>query len=93
MTSVDSISPVNICTDCVSWTLIVPECFGLMGACVCPQHRVFVDVVGIRTTSARVILGEAKRIEILVDGNDWVDVIVVVVNRRWEAFFNDLTGY
>ena len=71
MVSVNGISPVYICSDCISIALILPECVHLVGTRVSPQYSISIDVlssvnigdsdverlltVGIRFTSTRMI--------------------------------------
>ena len=85
MTSVNSISSVNVCTDCVSIALVSAEDFGFMGGCVGPQNSVFVKIVSIGSAPTRVVRWEAKRIEILSDGDDGREIVVVAVGRRGKA--------
>ena len=79
MASVDGISPVNVCADCISFTLIISEYLCFMGTSVRPQYSILVDIVCISTTSARVILGKAKGIEILSNCDDRMKIIVLCI--------------
>lgn len=79
MASVDGISPVDVCTDCITFTLIVSEYLGFMSTGVRPQYRISVYIVRISTTSAWMILGKAERIEILGDRDDRMKIVVVCI--------------
>ena len=92
MTSVNSISPVHIGTDGVSFAFIVSECVDLVCRCVGPEAGVFVDVVSIRGTSAWMVCGKAKGIEVLGDANDGWEIVVVCICWRGEAGFYQLPG-
>lgn len=50
-----------------------------MGTSVRPQYSILVDIVCISTTSARVILGKAKGIEILSNCDDRMKIIVLCI--------------
>ena len=50
-----------------------------------PQNSVFVEIVGISSTPTRVVRWEAKRIEVLGDGDDGRETVVVAVGRRGKA--------
>ena len=77
MASVDCISPIHVCADRITFTLIVSEYLCFMGTGVGPQYCIFIDVVRISTTSARMILRKAKGIEILGDCDDGMKIVVM----------------
>ena len=93
MASVDGISPVYVCADCVSLSSVASEYVCFMGTGVGPEYGIFVDIVRISTTSAWMILGKAKRIEVLGDCDDGMKIIVVCIYRWGEDRFNDLARY
>lgn len=77
MASVDGVSPVYVCADRITFTLVISEYLGLMSTGMRPQYGIFVDIVCISTTSAGVILGEAERVEVLGDCDDRMEIIIV----------------
>lgn len=81
MTSVDGISPVHVCADRITFTLIIAEYLGFMSTAVRPQDGIAVYIVRISTASAWVILGKAEGVEVLGDCDDRMEVIVVCI--RW----------
>ena len=93
MASINGISPVYVCTDSIAFAFIVSENLCLVGTGVGPQYGIFVDIVRIRTTSARVVFGKAKRIEVLSDCDDRMKIIVVCIYWRGEIRFDDLARY
>lgn len=93
MTSVNSISTVDICADCVTLALVCAKDICLMRTCVRPQNSIFVDVVSICTAPARVICGEAKGIKILSYGDDRKDIVVVLVSRSRKSGFYEFSRY
>ena len=93
MASINGISPVYVCTDSVTFAFIFSENLGFVGAGVGPQYGIFVDIVRIRTTSARMIFGKAKRIEVLSDCDDRMEIIVVCIRWRGKIRFDDLARY
>lgn len=93
MASVDSISPVYVCTDSIAFTLIISEYLCFMSTSVRPQYGISVNIVRISTTSAWVIIGKAERIEILGDRDDRMKIIVVCICWCREVRFNDLARY
>ena len=93
MASINGISPVYVCTDSVTFASIVSENIGFVGTGVGPQYGIFVDIVCIRTTSARMIFGKAKRIEVLSDCDDRMKIIVVCIRWRGKIRFDELARY
>lgn len=93
VTPVYFISSVYVRSDRISLTRIGPENVGFMGASMRPQHSVFVDVVCVRAASTRMILREAKRIKVLRYGDDWMQIIVVSIDRLTKASLDELAGY
>jgi len=67
--SVNSISPVDIGADGVSFTFVFPESVCLMCRCMGPEADVFGDVVGISTAAAWVVCGKAEGVEVLGSAN------------------------
>ena len=80
MASVDCISSIYVCTDRIAFTPIVSEYLCFMGTGMGPQYGIFIDIVRISTTSARMILRKAKGIEVLGDCDDRMKIVVVCVN-------------
>ena len=93
MASINCISPVHICTDGVSLTLVVAEYFCLMSAGMSPQYGVFIQIIGIATASARMVLREAQGVKVLGYADNWVQVVIVCVCWRREIRFNYLACY
>ena len=93
MTSINGISPVYVCTDSVTFAFIVSKNLCFVGTGVGSQYGIFVDIVCVRTTSARMIFGKAKRIEVLSDCDDWMKIVVVCICWRGEIGFDDLARY
>ena len=79
MASVNGISPVYVCTNSITFTLIVSKDLCFMGTGVGPQYGIFIDIVRIGTTSAWMVFGKAKRIEVLGDCDDGMKTIVVCI--------------
>lgn len=79
MTSVNGISPVDVSTDSVSLAFIVSKSVCLVSRCMGPEASVFVDVIGICAAPAWVVCRKAKRIEILGNGDDGGERVVVGV--------------
>lgn len=90
VTSVDRVPTVHICANRIAFTGITSKDVCFVSAGVCSQYGILVDVVGIGATPARVIRREAKRIEILSNRDDRMEVIVFGVSRVGKASFDDL---
>ena len=54
------------------------------------QNRIFIDIIGICTIPPRMVCGETKRVEILRNGNNWREIIVVGVSGRGEEGLDQL---
>ena len=91
--SINSISPVYVCTDSITFAFIVPENLCFVSTGVGPQYGIFVDIVRVRTTSARMIFGKAKRIEVLSNRDDRMKIIVVCICWRGKIRFDDFARY
>lgn len=57
------------------------------------KNGLLIDIIRIRLTSPRVIRWEAQRIEILLGGDDWIEIVVVFVRWTGEAGFDDCPCY
>ena len=93
MASVDGISPVHICADRITFTLVTSEYLCFMGASVRSQYGIFINIVRIGTTSAWMIFGEAERVEVLGDCDNRMNIIVMCICWRWEIRFDYLARY
>lgn len=58
MASIDGISPVDVCTDCVAFAFVLAKNICLVGTGVGSQNRVLVNVVGVRSASSGVVWRE-----------------------------------
>ena len=93
MAPINCISPVHICTDGVSLTLVVAKYVCLMSACMSPQYGVFIQIIGIGTASTGMVFRKAQGVKVLGYADNWVQVVVVCVYWRREVRFNDLACY
>lgn len=64
----------------------------LVGAGVCPEHRLVVNVVCVRPAAARVVRCESQDIEVLRDRYDGVLLGVVTVYRAGELAFDQFAS-
>lgn len=92
VTPVNSISAIDIRADEVARTSVSTEGVCLMGTRVGTQDCVSVDVIGIGTTSARVIGWESQGVKVLSDRDNRRQVVVVSILGTWEVRLDDLSS-
>lgn len=90
MCPINGVTTVDICRNEESITLIGAENICLMSRSVCSEERISVDVVGIRSVSARMICWKSKTLKVLNSGHNGEEVIVGLV--AWESGFDELAS-
>jgi len=98
--AVNGITPVDIgdhgVSDFLRASLLIAvdllEICLLMCACMCAQHRLVVDVIGIRARTPWVVRREAQDVEVLRGRDDGVLLRVVAEDGRGELALNELTS-
>jgi hypothetical protein len=78
MTPIDGISSVDIGTYEIPLTLIRPKGVCLMRTGMGPQDSIFVNVIGICSAPAGMVLGKTKGIKILMRRDNRGKIIVIV---------------
>lgn len=93
MAAIDRISSVHIRTYEKPFAFIPAKGICLVRTSVGTQDGIFVNIVSVRPASARVVLGEFERIEVLMCCYDRKEVVMVFVCRCRKYRLDYLAGY
>jgi hypothetical protein len=93
MASVNGISAVDICADEIAFALVCSKDVGLVGAGVCPQNGILVDIIGVCLASPWVMRWKAERIEVLMCSYHWEERGMVFVGWCGELRLDDGSSY
>lgn len=90
--AVDLVPSIDIGADQIAIAGTGAEESRLVGACVCPQQSLAVDVIRVGAATTRVVRGKAQRVKVLMGRDYGVEVVMIAVRRPGKLRFKNLSG-